>query len=96
MLTNKQLAELVTKEVKFLSAEIYLFAGDITEPEDATPDTYKWMRDDRVQVRTDRMYWLAKKFPELYRQAWWSLAELRPDRPEKGPAITGRKIRMIG
>ena len=96
MLTNKQLAELVKREVKFLSADIFLFAGDIVEPEDATPDTYKWMRDERVQVRTDRLYWLAKKFPQMYKQAWWSLADLKPIRSsDKSPAKVGRRMRMF-
>jgi hypothetical protein len=94
MLTNKQLSELIKKEVSFIAAEILLFGGDTIEPEDATPETYKWMRDERVQTRTDRLYWLAKKFPTEYSRACWKLVRSKPARPEDGPAKTGKKIRI--
>jgi hypothetical protein len=93
MLTNKQLAELVKKEMIYLTGDIFIFAGDVDEPEDSTPDTYKHLRDERVQVRTDRLYWLAKKFPQMYKQAWWSLADLRSS--DKSPAKVGRRMRMF-
>jgi len=85
-LTNKQLSELIKNELRFISAEIFCFGGDTIEPEGSKPETYKWMRDERVQLRTDRLYWLAKKFPVEYQRAWWKLAELKPARPENGPA----------
>lgn len=94
MLTNKQLSELIKKEVSFIAAEILLFGGDTIEPEDAKPETYKWMRDERVQVRTDRLYWLAKKFPVEYERAWWKLVSTKPSRPTDGPAKPGKKIRI--
>jgi hypothetical protein len=94
MLTNKQLSELIKNEVSFIAAEILCFGGDTLEPEDATPLTYRWIRNDRVQVRTDRLYWLAKKFPEEYRRACFKLVSMKPARPEDGPAKTGKKIRI--
>jgi len=94
MLTNKQLSELIKNELRFIAAEIFCFGGDTIEPEDATPETYKWVRDERVQVRTDRLYWLAKKFPVEYQRAWWELGGLKPSRPENGPAKPGKKIRL--
>ena len=87
MLTNKQLSELIKKELSFLVAEVFCFAGDTSEPAGSTPDTYRWMRDRSVQVRTDRLYWLANKFPLEYRRLTWELAGLKPARPEEGPAI---------
>jgi len=94
MLTNKQLSELIKNEVSFIAAEILLFGGDTVEPEGAKPETYKWIRDERVQVRTDRLYWLAKKFPVEYERACWKLVRMKPARPEDGPAKTGQKIRL--
>ena len=93
MLTNKQLSELIQKELKFLTAEIFCFSGSVCEPAGSNPDDYRWIRDESVQVRTDRLYWLAKKFPAEYKRHTWNMAELRPNRPEEGPSK--KKIRNI-
>ena len=94
MLTNKQLSELIKNEVSFIAAEILLFGGSTTEPDGATPETYRWLRNETVEVRTDRLYWLAKKFPDEYRRACWKLVKTKPARPEDGPAKTGQKVRI--
>lgn len=84
MLTNKQLSELIKKELSFLAAEVFCFSGWTMG---STPDSYRKMRCNIVQVRTDRLYWLAEKFPLEYQRFTWELAQLRPSRPEAGPAI---------
>jgi len=87
MITNKQLTELVKAEISFLASEIFTFAGcTVAEDEATKPETYRWIRDESVQVRTDRLYWLARKFPQEYRKCTWEMGKLRPQRPENGPA----------
>ena len=93
MLTNKQLTELIRKELKFLASEVFCFAGCTVEPEGSKPETYRWMRDESVQIRTDRMYWLAKKFPKEYRECTYEMGQLRPSRTEDSPA--NKKVRNI-